>query len=203
MTGDPRSARVAAAIIAGGASRRQGGADKTALLVAGRTILERQLALLAPRFTRVLLVANTAAAPAGVTLLRDRVPGAGPLAGIDAALAALAPDEEAVVCVAGDMPLLAPALLELVRDHAPDAPAVVPRITGRPEPLLARYDRRVAPAIAAALATGAFKAATLVESLAVTWLDEPALRAVDPALTSFENANTPEDLAKICRLAGA
>lgn len=202
----PARPEVVAAIIAGGQGRRLGGSNKSALIIAGRSILERQLEVLRPRFARLLLVSNTPPdpIPAGVTLVRDRVPpGQGPLAGLDAALAALLPQEIAVVCVGGDMPLLAPALIELLRDVAPQAEAVVPRVGGHPQPLLARYARPCAARIAAALAAHAFKARALVDQLAVHWLDEPALRALDPDLTSFENLNTPEDLARLTALVEA
>jgi molybdopterin-guanine dinucleotide biosynthesis protein A len=195
------SSAVAAAIIAGGKARRMGapGGNKGALLIADRSILDRQLEVLLPRFARVLLVTNAEATPLpGVTLIHDRVgPGQGPLAGLDAALAALLPHERAVVCVGGDMPLLAPALIELLRDTVPAAAAVVPRVAGHAEPLLARYARACAPAIAAALAAGTRKTSAVVTGLPVHWLQESVLRAIDPDLASFENANTPEDLARI------
>jgi molybdopterin-guanine dinucleotide biosynthesis protein A len=214
-----RRARVAAAIIAGGAGRRMGGVDKTTLTIAGRTILERQLETLTPRFSRVLLVtappSSSSSPPEAAPrspltaagspfFVHDRgAPGRGPIAGIDAALAALLDTETDVVCVAGDMPLLAPALLELLRDAAPEAMVLVPRLGAqqRPEPLMARYQRGCAPAISAALAAGAFKASALLATLPVHWLEEPAVRAVDPGLHSFENANTASDLARIESLA--
>jgi molybdopterin-guanine dinucleotide biosynthesis protein A len=227
------SQRVAAAIIAGGAGRRLGGVDKTSLVVGGRTILERQLAVLQPLFSRIFLVLGPTApagpaAPAGptralppsgpsapasvlpsapvsalpsapLTVLRDRAPaGSGPLAGLDAALSALAEGPEtAVVCLAGDMPLVTPALVQLIRDAFPTAPAVVPHVGGRAQPLLARYHRSCAGPIQAALAARALKTQAVLEHLGVTWLDEATLRTADPQLRSFENANTPEDLARI------
>ena len=67
---------VAAAIIAGGRGRRLGGVDKGTLTVDGQTFLERQLAVLRPLFSRVLLVTNAPPSPppAGVVLLADRRP---------------------------------------------------------------------------------------------------------------------------------
>ena len=190
---------VLAAIIAGGQGTRLGGVAKGLLAVGGRRIVDRQLEVLRPLFARVVLVANDPApwAALGVPIVPDRVPaGAGPLAGIDAALAALTPGEEAaVVCVGGDMPFLTAGALALLRDHAPAAQAVAARVGGLPEPLFARYARSCAPVVAAALAAGRFKAAALLDELAVAWLDEPALRAVDPALRFLTNINTPEDLA--------
>jgi molybdopterin-guanine dinucleotide biosynthesis protein A len=201
---------VAAAIISGGRGRRMAGTassiDKGALLVGGRSILDRQRDVLAPLFSRVLLISNTArqAAHPGLTVIKDRgPPGLGPLAGLDAALAALLPEEEAVVCVGGDMPLLAPALIELLRDTDPQASAVVPRVQGQAQPLLARYARVCAPAIAAALAARALKTTDVLAAIAVHWLDEASLRAVDAQLSSFENANTPQDLQRIVALAAS
>jgi molybdenum cofactor guanylyltransferase len=189
---------VLAAIIAGGQGTRLGGVAKGLLAVGGRRIVDRQLEVLRPLFARVVLVASDPGpwAALGLPIVPDRVPsGAGPLAGIDAALAALAPAEEAVVCVGGDMPFLTADALALLRDHAPAAPAVAARVGGLPEPLFARYARSCAPLVAAALAAGRFKAAALLDDLAVEYLDEPALRAVDPTLRFLTNINTPADLS--------
>jgi molybdopterin-guanine dinucleotide biosynthesis protein A len=193
----------AAAIVAGGKGERLGGVCKGLVEVGGRRIVDRQVEALRAVFDRVFLVASEAAPWAGLGLevVPDRWPGAGPLAGLDAALAALAAAEPWVVCVAGDMPFLHPAALALLRDHPPAA-AVVPRVGGRPDPLFARYDRTCAPAIAGALAEGRRKTAALLDELAVTYLDEAALRAVDPALAFLVNVNTPEDLEQVRRQLG-
>jgi molybdopterin-guanine dinucleotide biosynthesis protein A len=191
------AAPVAAAIVAGGAATRLGGVAKSTLIVGGRTIAERQLEALRAAFSRVLVVANDAApwAGLGVEVVGDRFTGAGPLAGVHAALAATA-DHAGVVCVAGDMPFVAPALLELLREHAPDAAAVVPRVAGRAEPLLARWGRAALPVVEARLAAGERAVHAVFAALQTAWLDEPALRAVDPALRSFANINTPEELRR-------
>jgi molybdopterin-guanine dinucleotide biosynthesis protein A len=193
-------AAVAAAIIAGGAAKRLGGAAKSTLVVDGRAIGERLLEALRATFGRVLVVANDPApwAGLGVEVTADVHRGAGPLAGVHAALAATA-EHAGVVCVAGDMPFVAPAVLALVRDHAPDADAVVPRLAGRSEPLLARWGRACLPVVEARLAAGERAVHGAFAALRTEWLDEPALRAVDPDLRSFTNVNTPEDLAALAR----
>lgn len=195
------AAPVAAAIIAGGAATRLGGLPKSALVVDGRSIAERLLEALRATFPRVLVVANDPApwAGLGVEVTPDVHRGAGPLAGIHAALTATAA-HAGVVCVAGDMPFVEPRLLELLRDHAPGADAVVPRLVqrfeGRPEPLLARWSGACLPVIEARLAAGARAAHGVFDVVRTVWLDEPALRAVDPALRSFTNVNTPEELRR-------
>jgi molybdopterin-guanine dinucleotide biosynthesis protein A len=187
-----------AAIVAGGRAERLGGQPKGLLTVGGCRIIDRQLETLRAEFDRVFLVANdpTPWSGLGLEIVPDRVPGAGPLAGLDAALGALQPGEETVVCVAGDMPFLDPRALALLRDH-PSAEAVVPRVGDRPDPLFARYHRSCAPVIARALAEGRWKTMALLDELQVAYLDEPALRALDPSLRFLTNVNTPEDLARL------
>lgn len=220
-TGATTRTTVAAAIIAGGRGTRMhrsgvgvsvnigetAGArepvTKGLLVVDGRRIIDRQLEALRACFDQLLIVANDPSPwqGLGVRVVADREQtaggdaGAGPLAGLDAALGALPPDGDAVVCVASDMPFLEPALLRLLRDGAPEATALVPRIDGRPEPLLARYARACAPVVHEQLARGDYAVMHLLARLPVTWIDEPALRAVDPQLRSVINVNTPDDLA--------
>jgi molybdenum cofactor guanylyltransferase len=201
-----RRSRIAGAIIAGGKGTRLGNVEKSALVVGGRTILDRQLEALRGRFSRILLVVGEQApvgVPADLVVVRDRAPaGSGPLAGLDAVLDALAPDEEAAVCIAGDMPLVTGAALELLRDTAPSAEALVPMVGGQPEPLFARYARSCAPAVAAALRQRRLKTMALFAAIQVHWLPESTLRAVDPDLACLHNINTPEDLARAETLAG-
>jgi molybdopterin-guanine dinucleotide biosynthesis protein A len=187
-----------AAIIAGGRGTRLSGQVKGLLFVDGQRIIDRQRAVLGSLFDRVLLIANDPAPWDGVNLpiIPDRFVEAGPLAGIEAALGAVGDGAAGVVCVAGDLPFLDAEILRLLRDHAPAADAVVPRIAGRPEPLLARYAARVRPLVAAQLAAGDRAAHRLLEKLAVTWLEEADLRAVavDGQLRFLTNINTPADL---------
>ena len=109
------------AILAGGRAERLGGATKGLLEMGGRKIIDRQLAVLTAVFEQVFLVTNDpaiwSALATGVRLVPDRSPGAGPLAGIDAALSALPPEDAAIVCVGGDMPFLEARSLITLRDH--------------------------------------------------------------------------------------
>jgi len=189
---------VAAAIVAGGPARRLGGIAKPFINIGGRTVAERQLALLRSAFPRVLVAANDPApwAELAVEVVGDRVLGGGPLAGIDAALTA-AEGCNAVVCVAGDLPFVTPELLAALRDHVPDACAVAPRgLAGRIEPLCARYDRTLPPSIGARLRAGDLAVHHLLDSADVAWLEGDALRALDPDGTCFLNLNTPDDILR-------
>jgi molybdopterin-guanine dinucleotide biosynthesis protein A len=193
---------VAAAIIAGGPARRLGGVTKPLLEIAGQTIADRQLAVLRPLFPRILAVASDPAPwrARGVEVVGDRVPGAGPLAGLSAALEA-AGDAEAVVCLAGDLPFLSPALLAALRDRAPEAEALAPRPGGHAEPLCARYAVRARAVVDARLGAGRLAVHELLAELATVWLPDQALAALDPEGLSFVNLNTPDDLRRAEELA--
>lgn len=208
---DAQSALTAAAVIAGGRARRLGGARKPLLVVGGRRLIERQLAVLRPRFAHLFLVLAAGSNDdeelidaAGLPVVRDRRPaGAGPLAGVEAALAAAAAAgcARGVVCVAGDLPFLAAPVLELVRARGRDEDAVVPRRGHRPEPLLARYPLRAAALAAQRLDENQPRLSAFAEQLRPQWLEAHDLVAADPEQLSFFNVNTPEDLQRAEALA--
>src|SRR5260221_13280362 len=91
-----------AAILAGGEATRFGGRDKSALVVEGRTILDRQLAELTPLTTDILIVGGRESPPSPAKLGADIVPKCGPLGGLHAAL--IASHGAATIVIAGDMP---------------------------------------------------------------------------------------------------
>ncbi|HEY7373877.1 MAG TPA: molybdenum cofactor guanylyltransferase [Polyangia bacterium] len=197
-----QSMSVAAAIIAGGPARRLGGVAKPFLTVGGRTIAERQLEVLRATFPRVLVVANDPApwAALGVEVVADRVAGAGPMGGLQAALAA-AGDSDAMVCVGGDLPFLEPALLAALRDGAPEAAALVPRTAIGAEPLCARYGRLLLPAVDTRVKAGQLALHTMLEEVFTVWIEGDELAALDPDGRSFFNINTPDDLRRADALA--
>jgi molybdopterin-guanine dinucleotide biosynthesis protein A len=134
------------AILAGGRATRFGGCDKSALVVDGRSILDRQLDALAGLADDVMLVGGSGrgqqSAPRSRPLLReitDIVPGSGPLGGVHAALSAARGD--VVLVVACDMPYLTAALAGYLFSLADTASIVVPRIDDRDHPLCAVYAR--------------------------------------------------------------
>lgn len=179
----------AAAIVAGGLATRMGGVAKGLIEIDGETILDRELRVLRALFDEVFLVANDPAPYArfGLPCVGDRVRGAGPLAGLDAALDfARAPRVFLVAC---DMPLLDARAVRLVLDADADADVAVPVVGGRPEPLHARYAKSCAPAVRRALDSGRFKMASFFADVRVVEIAEARLRAIDPALSFLRNLN--------------
>jgi molybdenum cofactor guanylyltransferase len=185
----------AAAVLAGGASRRMG-RDKATLAVGGVALAAGVLAAAAEVADPVVLVA-----PQGhpARRLHPRVvtdPGEGPLAALAAALEAL--EAGHVLVLAADHPGLAVELLAQLVALAPGGEAVACRRGPRLEPLVAVYRR--APALAAARARLAGPAGDrsllgLLADLDTVVLEEPQWRALDPGGRSFVDLDDPGDLA--------
>jgi molybdopterin-guanine dinucleotide biosynthesis protein A len=144
--------RFDAVVLAGGAARRLGGADKPALRIGGSTLLDRVLAGCAgARTTIVVGPERETARP--VRWVREQPPGGGPVAAIAAALPLVTAD--AVLLLAADLPFFdaATASRLLAALDAGDegdpgpAAAVLTDADGRAQPLAAAY--RTAPLRAA------------------------------------------------------
>lgn len=184
-----------AAILAGGGSTRMG-TNKALLEVGGRGMLERTADLLRPLVGELFLVADNPAPYAGLGLpiIPDVHPGLGAIGGIHAALRHAA--HPMVLCVACDMPHLGAGVIELLLTSTrPDDDALVPRIAGRPEPLLAVYGRTAAAGFERAISAGSLRVMDALDGLRVRFLDEVELRAADAGLRSFVNVNSPGELA--------
>lgn len=138
-----------AIVLAGGAARRLGGADKPALSVGGRPLLDRVLAACPDAATTVVVGPARPTARAVVHALEDP-PGGGPLAALDAGLRhTTAPT---VLVLSADLPFLTAAtvrsLLAATRtagaagpggSSAPRDGAMLRDASGRDQPLVAAY----------------------------------------------------------------
>lgn len=162
-----------------------------AWLEVGDTYLLRYVAgRLAPAFTDVMASfaePEQLEQPVPYRIVFDRTASAGPLAGLEAGLAAAR--EDVMFALACDMPYVSLELAQAAVAAARSCDAAIPRIDGRPEPVCGAYRRSALPAITAALDARLLKATDLVQRLDVTWLE-----AVDPQ--QLESLNTPADLAR-------
>lgn len=186
-------------VLAGGKSTRLG-AQKALLTLHGRTFLERTVSALRPFCQRIIVVsAPDSVLPAvdGCTMAEDEKPGLGPLGGLVTGLAAS--DDEWHLTLACDLPLVRPEVLALIASEATGADAVVPRIAGRFEPLLAAYARACLPAAREALGAGKRAMRALLDQVRVKTIEELRLREVDPDLVSFTNVNTWDDYLGLSR----
>lgn len=185
----------AAAILAGGKSRRMG-RPKAFIELEGRPLIARVIDVVGGLFPEVFIVSSDPGPLAGLGLpvIPDRRPGAGPLAGAHAALAAAKHSQ--VLVVGCDMPFLCPALLAHLAARAKGHDAAVPRGADGLHPLHAVYARRALVPIAAALEDGTRKFADAILALDRIEIGEEEMRRHDPDLLSLFNVNRPEDLAR-------
>jgi molybdopterin-guanine dinucleotide biosynthesis protein A len=105
----------AAVVLAGGAARRLGGVVKPALPVAGRSMLERVLAAVTDASPRVVVGPAGLPLPPGVVRTREQPPGGGPVAGAAAGVAVVPDAVGQIALLAGDLPLLDVAALNVLR----------------------------------------------------------------------------------------
>jgi len=207
-------------INAGGQSRRMG-QPKALLRVPPRdepliTHIARRLHTLAPM--RWVVVTNDPALPAQATLpantdfVGDAYPDTGTLGGIATGLQRAS---NWAIVVACDLPLVNAALfawlcaLATEQDRATHVSkwvthdrwdAIVPVIDGYAEPLHALYHRRCLPALEARLAAGERRVISFMPDVRTHYVQEAELRAIDPALSSFLNTNTPAEWAQALAL---
>jgi molybdopterin-guanine dinucleotide biosynthesis protein A len=196
------------AILVGGRATRFGGRDKSALMVGGQSILERQIAELS-RLTEDLLIVTghddirtplARERPLSVRVVTDRVRDSGPLGGLDAALAAARDD--VLMLVAGDMPFVTAELAGYLLTLAPQADAVVPRTERGYHPLCAAYTRACVPAIAARLRERRLKMLDLLEDVRVRVVTPAELDALGDRQRLLANVNTPAEYEEIDALFG-
>jgi len=178
----------AAWVLVGGRSSRMG-SDKARAESKGRAMALRVADKAAVVCPSVALVGDPALyGDLGLPVIADRFPGQGPLAGIEAALAATRVD--ANIIIACDMPSLRENLLEEL--FTPDADCVLPRHDdGKLEPLCAVYRRSCHPVIREALQAGIRKVTDALRLLEGSGLAIRYIRVSNPSL--FANLNTPED----------
>lgn len=193
-------------LLAGGLARRMGGGDKPMRQIAGRTILDRVIARLAPQCDGLIINANGDPArftSFGLPVVADSVADfPGPLAGILAALdwvAANRPEASLVLSAAADCPFLPRDLVvrlyqALVEENAQLAVAAS---DGQSHPVIGLWSVALREELRHSLVvedirkidrwTARYRLAT------VTWPVAP----LDP----FFNANTVQDIAEADRLA--
>jgi molybdopterin-guanine dinucleotide biosynthesis protein A len=192
----PCPAAFSGVVLAGGKSSRMG-RDKAALPVAGETLLGRQLRRLAGAGCQESLVSVArpdAVLPTlapGVRVIGDRFPDAGPLAGLEAALALAR--HELVLALAVDLPAMTAGFLRILLAGAAPGCGVVPVLGDRFEPLVAVYPRRAHAEAELRLQRGERALQPFVRAgIAAGWLRPYPVSAEEARL--FTNWNRPKDL---------
>ncbi|MDD2775565.1 MAG: molybdenum cofactor guanylyltransferase [Gallionella sp.] len=183
-----------ALILAGGESRRMG-QDKANLLLGEYTLLQHVTSTLQPLFADMLVSVRHPRTDCDLPQICDDTDYAGPLAGL---LSGLTQTQTPwLFVVACDMPFISPQLIQALSAYRHESwDAVVPVVDGHPQPLAAFYATRLIDKVRANLnGSGKHSLRALLDLCAVCYVQASELRAADPALHSFFDLDTPEDLA--------
>jgi molybdopterin-guanine dinucleotide biosynthesis protein A len=187
---------LAAAILAGGQSRRMG--ENKALLRlerSGPTVIETVVDTLRAITSDIVLVGSNLSdyESLGLPQVPDLVPGIGALGGIHAALASATASH--LLIVACDMPFLNVALLRYMAAQPRDYDALVP-MPDRPQPLHAIYTHACLPPIEQSINSGNYRASGWLAGVNVRTIERETMQSHDPELLSCFNMNTPEDVTR-------
>jgi molybdopterin-guanine dinucleotide biosynthesis protein A len=128
-----------------------------------------------------------------VLVARDEREGRGPLEGLLAGLSAIAPHCDAAYATSCDVPLLVPAVVQLVISRLGGHDIAVPVEGQFHHPLAAVYRTRVMPVIRELLAADQLRPVFLFDRVPTCRVSVGELAAVDPGLQTLKNLNRPED----------
>ncbi|MEU9364819.1 NTP transferase domain-containing protein [Streptomyces avermitilis] len=180
-----------AVVLAGGAARRLGGADKPGVHVGGRALLDRVLAACAGAATTVV-VSDPRATARPVVWAREEPPGAGPVAALDAGLRRTT--AAYVVVLSADLPFLDEGtvrrLLSTLQASGTEG-VLLTDPGGRDQPLVAAYRGAALRRELAELAAGHGTLAGLPLRRLIAALD---LTRVSDPVASFD-CDTWDDIA--------
>ena len=185
-------------LIAGGAGERFGG-PKALARFHGATLVARAHAVLAEVCDDVVVVApETLDLPVPATSrVPDRIAGEGPLSALVAGLAARA--FTCAFALGVDLPLVESAHVRRLLDAWREDVALLPAPGGRAQPLAAVYAPAAQAPLDGALAEGRRALVPAVMTLGPRLLDDAALAALDLPPGCFEDADTPDVLARLER----
>jgi molybdopterin-guanine dinucleotide biosynthesis protein A len=118
----------------------------------------------------------------------------GPLPAIAEGLRALPPGVQLAYVTATDVPFLAPGWIGRLEELLGDADIAMPHVDGFDHPLAALYRKAaVLPACERLIAEGRLRPVFLLDLVRGRRIPEDELRAVDPALGTLRNLNSPDD----------
>jgi len=163
-------------------------------------LLRRVHEALAPRCAEVISVGGSGVPLGGARMVPDeRAGGQGPLAGMEAGLAAAS--NRLTFVAAGDLPFLPAGLVGFLLERLEERGvcAAVPRHRGRTHPLCAAYDRRILPRVRSALDCGVRSVREFLGDLDQVYYVEEELRRFGEPDLFLMNVNSPRDLERARR----
>lgn len=200
-----------AIVLAGGKGKRMGMIEKALLEFEGKSILESLLESLFQVVDEVILSIRDIAQKEKFGPVLEKFPSceirfcfdtledAGPLEGIRAGLLE-SRSEYSFIC-AGDMPFVDSRVVDLLFEKAIGHDAALPRWEDKKyEPLHAVYSKKLIPEIEKTFEKGRRSVLTPVLKMQdIVFVEISEIRKIDPALRTFVNINTAQDLESMIR----
>lgn len=181
-------------ILAGGRSSRMG-TNKALLEINGKTVIENIVNELQPIVNNIIIVNNSFEDYQFLKLpmVKDSWTGMGPLAGIQAGLAAS--ETEKNLIVACDMPFVSSQLGGILLRELTEFQAVVPEISGQLHPLFAAYRKEVQGEAEKALEQNQLRIRSIFRNIHVRIMDNNELMNLGFHMkeSDFFNMNHPEE----------
>lgn len=180
------------------------GTDKAFLRLGNLTLLEHTIATAKEVCDAVVLVGDKPRLRPYGSVVQDKFPGQGPLAGIHAALSSESARHSNLV-LSVDTPMCYPKLLKYLLKRSQDSTAqiTVPRSDGYLQTLCAVYRQEFAAVAEQALRERRNKIDPLFSQVTLQVIEEDELKSLGFAPDIFDNVNTPEDWERMRQRFGA
>ena len=185
-----------AIILAGGKSSRFG-SDKAFIKIEGTPLIKKQIKLLKKIFKKIIIVINNPNKYQirGAKVIRDVIPGRGPLSGIHAGL--LASNSFYNFVVGCDMPFINSEFIRYLSSKKRGFDIVVPKLKKGYETLFAIYSKNCISPIRKILNKENLRVRQLFKKVKVKEIYAKEIKRFAAPEILFMNINTARDLCKI------
>ena len=182
-----------AVILAGGKSSRMNYINKAFLKLNGETFIEKIIKELSS-YEEIIIVSNNIEEykHLGYKVVKDIIPGCGPLSGIHSGLHFA--NNENVLFVACDMPFINSGFVEYMGNIKERHEALIPVVKGKIQPLCGIYNKNIVTLIEKELHNNNFKLIKFLDKIDTKFI------TVDEVIDGndcFLNINTKEEFIKI------
>jgi len=185
-----------AIILAGGDSHRMA-TDKANMVIGKRTMLQHVIDTMQQLFPYVIVSVRQRRPEIDLPQVCDEqdlsAENSGPLVGMLSVLESVTTPWSFVI--ACDMPFISKPVIEFLATLRADNQAIVPMVQGHPQTLAAYYAKTCTNRMRECIEQEEKKSVrAMLEKLLVCYVDEQEIIKIDPALESFKDLDTPQDV---------
>ena len=176
---------ITAVILAGGKSTRMK-QDKALVKINKKTLLQHQIELLKPIFSKILISANINY-NYNYPIINDTHTNIGPIGGIYSILQKTSTSKAFIIAV--DMPFITSKIINTLIDNSKNYDITTPIINGKLEPTCAIYTQNCISKIEQQITSKNYKLLDLIDKCNTNYI-----KFETDNLKHFKNLNTPNDL---------